>query len=166
MDLTKYTTPTEVRAILGVNSKELPDNLLLFPTYLTTITLGLEDINSGIPTLFATVAALPSANRSAQQARFFDLVTLYAPYIVAKQLLTSLSMFSVLKITDGRAEFSRQKDAYLPVAEGVDAMISGITTRIAITYAALTPGADVITAPSFVTMMLNSALATDPVTNA
>lgn len=166
MDLTQYTTTSDVRAVLGVNTQELPDALLLSPIYLTNITLALEDINLGIPALFATISAIAQGSRTPQQARFYDLVTLYAPYVTAKQLLVSLSMFGVEEVTDGRAAFNRQKDAYVPVAEGVGAMLSGIKLRLATSYATLEPGAIVSTSSPSFTTMLTASLSVDPVTNA
>lgn len=164
--LTAYTNPSEIRAVLGVNSSELTDQTLAARSYYTMATLGLEDVHLGIPDLFSTISALPSSSRTAQQARFFDLVSLYAPYLIAKQLLVSLPMFAVLEVADGRASFTRQKDAYLATAAGVDGMLQALKLRLAAAYNTLNPGAGAVTTTSsFITMGL-APLSLDPVTNA
>lgn len=164
--LRAYTTPEEVRAILGVNSLELTDATLSVRGYYTVATMGLEDIAQGIPALFTTVSALPASDRTAQQARFFDLVSLYAPYLIAKQLLVSLPMFAVLEVTDGRASFTRQRDAYMSVASGVDGMMQAIKLRLAAAFNTLEGSANAVTTATRFTTMLTASLSVDPVTNA
>lgn len=162
MALTTYTTYTEIRAILGVSSTELTDSVLSQPAYDFLLTLSLEDIDAGLPAKFVEILALPTP--TAEQTRFLNLVKLYAPYSTAKELLTSLSLFAVKQLTDGRAEFQRQDDVFADVRDGVESALISIRARLAASYAALTS----IVVTERPTMLLTSraAIALDPVTNA
>lgn len=162
MTLSTYTTPQEIRAVLGVSSTELTDATLALPMYGTLATLGLEDIHVNLPDDFSTVSALPS--KTAQQQRFVDLVKLYVPYKVSKELLVSLPMFSVKQLSDGRAEFQRQADIFDDLKDGVDAALSSLRYRLAATYQALYPANSTTTATRLFTQTLATGVAVDPVT--
>lgn len=162
MALLDYTSYAEVRAVLGVSTTELPDATLALSLYSMHATLALEDIHESLPTDYTTVSALPS--KTAPQQRFVDLVKLYVPYRVAKELLTSLPMFSVKQLSDGRAEFERQADVFADVKDGVDSAISSLKYRLAAVYSALYPANSVTVAAPTLTMVLSTGLATNPVT--
>lgn len=161
--LSTYTTPAEIRAVLGVSATELSDDTIALSIYATNTELVLEDINTALPTNFSAVSALPTPTTTEQ--RFIDLVKLYVPYVVAKQLLTSLPMFSVVSLSDGRAEFSRNADAFADVRDGVDAAISSLKYRLSALYATLFPGSSVATRTTPVNIA-GVGLAINPVTNA
>jgi len=161
MSLLLYTSYNEVRAVLGVSITELPDTVLSGSIYGTLLTLALEDINVSIPAYFVTVSALPSPTTS--QTRFLDLVRLISPYSTAKELLTSLPLFAVQSIGDGRAQFTRQTDVFADVRDGVDAALMSLRTRLLASYAGLT--ATSITVRPNLVMTVASALGFDPVTN-
>lgn len=165
MALTTYTTYDEVRATLGVSKTELADTVLSLTQWDMLVTLGLEDVNLDIPTLYATVAALPTISRSSTEQRFYDLTRLYACYALALNLLVSLPMFSVKSLTDGRAEFDRQNDVHKDVREGVTATHSIIRLKLSASYVALTPGETAYAAVVF-DRTLSTGLGIDPVTNA
>lgn len=162
MPITTYTTYEEVRAVLGVSSTELTDATLALSIYDTGATLALEDIHENLPTDFATVSALLS--KTAQEKRFVDLVKLYVPYQIAKQLLVSLPLFSVQRLTDGRAEFQRQTDVFADVRDGVDAGLTSLRYRLAAVYKVLYPLNDVTTSAPTLTMVMSTGLAVNPVT--
>lgn len=164
MALTTYTTYPEVRAVLGVSSTELPDSVLSLGIYGTMADLGLEDVHADIPASFSTVSALPSP--TTQQQRFVDLVKLYVPYLLAKELLTSLPMFAVKQLSDGRAEFQRQADIYDDLKDGIDSALLSLRFRLAAAYNTLYPDAGIATGRATFNITVASGLATDPVTNA
>ena len=164
MALTTYTSYAEVRAVLGVSSTELPDTTLALPMYGLLATLALEDIHVDLPTSFSTVSALPS--KTTNEQRFVDLVQLYVPYTIAKNLLTSLPMFGVKQLSDGRAEFQRQADVFDDVRDGVDAALSSLRYRLAAVFSVLNPTLDVsLTIPTVATVVA-TGLNLDPVTGA
>lgn len=163
MALTDYTTYAEVRAVLGVSATEINDTVLAQSQWAFGLILDLEDTSVNIPSLYATVSALPALSRTTAQQRFYDLVRLFASYSTAQQLLASLPLFSVQKLTDGRAEFNRFAEAFKEVADDIRASFTVIRVRLATSYQGLAPGDAVIQtlAPVFVGV---STLAVDPVT--
>jgi hypothetical protein len=163
MALLTYTTYAEIRATLGVSATELPDTTLALSTYGVWAQLALEDISLTLPTDYDTTVLLPV--KTPDEQRFIDLVRLYVSYSTAERLLTSLPLFSVKTLTDGRASFTRETDPYKSVREGVLATLRDLRKRLAAAYAALFPAAVIVLVPDPApTLVLASGLATDPVT--
>jgi hypothetical protein len=115
--ITEYTTPSEVRAVLGVNVDELPDATLALPMYARALQAALEGIAVDLPTDYATIAAKVEGDRTVPEQRVFDTAALYATYQIAVQLASSLPIFSPKQITDGKSGFSRYADS--PYKEAV-----------------------------------------------
>jgi len=164
MSLTTYTTPAEVRAVLGVGATELSDTAVLLPANGLHIDLALEDIDAGVGTLFATVGAIAENTRTKQQQRYYDLVRMFASYAVGKVLVATLPLFSVKSITDGRADFERNVDYYKDLREDLDGIYITLKERVSNSYAALVAGFTPEVREAFIHVQL-SPLATDPVTN-
>lgn len=160
--LNDYLDYQEVRAVLGLTSTELPDSVLTLPMYETFLALQLEDIGADLPTEYLEILALPSESRSTTQARFFDLTRLFSAYATAKELLTSLPMLGVQKLSDGRAEFTRQSEQWESIVDGVDAAYSTLRERLGLAYKVLVPTASVPTSTTFT--MTSAVGMTDPVT--
>lgn len=165
MTILDYTTYEEVRAVLGVSATELPDLTMAQTQHNLLLTIDLEDVNSGIPDLYTTVSALPEISRSTAQKRFYELTRLFASYTIARNLLTSLPLFSVARLTDGRAEFQRQPDIFADVREGVEAMFNTLRIKLSTIYVVLTPAEALYTSGVF-SYATSTGLGTDPVTNA
>jgi hypothetical protein len=164
MPLTTYTSYAEIRAVLGVSSTELTDAALSQQAYYTLFILALEDIDVAIPGYYDTISALPTPSTS--ETRFIDLVNLFAAYSTAKELLTSLPLFSVKELTDGRASFARQSDPYQAVRDGIEATFETLRLRIATLYNTLANGTSTVGTRTLPTLTIGATLATDPVTNA
>ena len=164
MPLTTYTTYDEVRAALGVSKTELPDTVVSLTQWDTLTVIGLEDVNLGIPAFYAIVSAIASNARSTAEQRFYDLTRLYACYNLAQTLLVSLPMFSVKRLTDGRAEFDRQSDIYADVRDGVRGMQSMLRLKLSASFVILSPGAILFNSGNF-DRTVSTGLAIDPVTN-
>lgn len=165
MALTTYTTYDEVRAALGVSKTELPDTVVSLTQWDTLTVIGLEDVNLGIPTLYGTISAMASNTRSTAEQRFYDLTRLYACYSLAQNLLVSLPLFAVKRLTDGRAEFDRQSDIYADVRDGVRGMLNMLRNKLSASFVGLTPGAILYDNGSF-DRTVSTGLGVDPVTNA
>jgi hypothetical protein len=165
MPILDYTTYSEIRATLGVSATELPDTVLSQEQWALFLNLALSDVHSDLASTYATISALPSNSRSTSQQRLYELVRLFASYTTANTLLTSLTMFGVERLTDGRAEFQRVADPYSDTREGVVATLETIRKRLVAAYNALVPGAITETSATF-TMTAAIGLAVDPVTNA
>ena len=165
MALLDFTTYEEVRAVLGVSATELTDSVLSQPQYSTTLTLELREISTSVSTLYATISAIPEVGRTANQQWFYDLTRLTAAYAIASNLLISLPLFSVSRLTDGRAEFERQKDIFKDVKEAVEAMYGRLRGKLAELLLTLEPNAIVFSEVTQV-YTVSIGLGTDPVTNA
>lgn len=164
MLITDYTSPDEIRAALGVSFTELPDSVLSLTQYELLLTLDLEEVNTSVPAAYATISALLVGDRSLAQQRFYLLARLFATYAIARTLLTSLPLFAVERLTDGRAEFQRQADIYEDVRDGVKSMFNTASTRLAAAYLVLVPGATVPATSTFA-YTSSTGLGVDPVTN-
>lgn len=156
-------TPAEVRAALGVSTTELPDATVNLAHYDTLVMLDLESINTSAPTLYDTISALNPNSRTTAEQRYYDLVHLFCTYSRAKTLLAALPMFSVSRLTDGRAEFQRQPDILEDIVDGVKSMYGTIKEKLASQYLLLVPGSGVYVATLF-DYTLSTGLAIDPVT--
>ena len=165
MPLTDYTTTDEIRAALGVSTTELPDSILLQPQYLTLATIEMEEVNAGIPALYTTVSAIPEGTRTSVQQRFYSLSRLFVTYAIARNLLTSLPLFSVQRLTDGRAEFQRQADVFEDVRLGVNGMFNSLRLKLSIANKLLTPADSLYSTTAF-SYTVSIGLGLDPVTNA
>lgn len=161
MPLTDYTSYDEVRAALGVSTDELEDATLALGMYSDSLELELESVNLGVPSLFTTVAALPEADRTDSQGRFYRTAKLFATYAVAKQLLPSLPMFGPKDISDGKATVSRFADSpYRETSKRVEAKYDELFTKLTTAYDSAAS-----TTTATVTLNLLSVVnpATDPV---
>lgn len=118
MLLTDYTTFPEVRAALGVSADEIEDDTLNLPLYADMLQIELEDININLPSVYVATKAL--ATKTDDQMRFLQTAHLFATYAVARQLTTSLPLFSPEQITDGKAAIRRSQDT--PYQKVIDAV--------------------------------------------
>lgn len=165
MALLTYTTYEEVRATLGVSSTELSDKVLSQPLYGTFAQLALEDIALDLPRLFDTIMLATTPTDA--QARLAALIQLFVPYTLAKKLLSSLPLFAVQALTDGRAGFDRQRDAniYDNVREDVELVLADVTARLKAAYLTVTGVSLVEKVMTIPTLAVASLRGVDPVTN-
>lgn len=165
MVITDYTSYAEVRSVLGVSTKELLDATLSLPAYLAMLEMSLTDINPLAFQRTQEIFAIDVGSRTALQATFFKTVQVYSMYTMARLLATSLPMFAVQKITDGKAEFDRFDAAYKDIIDGIDAGYVSFQWRVGLALQALenNPG---IVVPSFGVAATSqvAGLGQDPVT--
>jgi hypothetical protein len=164
MNLTDFTSYDEIRAVLGVSSKELEDATLALPLYSRSLMFELSDLADDLPEVYLAISALPAVDRSVAQQRLYDVTQLYSAYSASSQLLTSLPLFSPQRLTDGRAEFDRHDDPFADVRAGVLEGLHQHRRRLLTLYAAVTSvtaGPAAVVAPS---MVRSTGIATDPVT--
>ena len=161
MALIDYTTYDEVRAVLGVSDEELGDGTLGLSVYSINLNTELDSIDSGLAAHYTIVKAL-SPPRTAAQQKFFEATSLFATYAVAKQLSSSLPLFSPKDISDGKASIGRFSDSpykatiksineyYEKARQGLDtaygALVSVTSTAVVGNYAAASsPSSDPVT---------------------
>lgn len=157
--LTDFTTYDDIRAVLGIAPEELEDETLALPRYLKELQFLIGDIE---PTLEATYTTLVGqTTRTPQEQKVVDVLQVFSAYAVAKNLLTSLPLFSPQRVQDGRAEQQRFNDPFQDLRDGVDSSYLSMLARLktAIEAIGLSP-AGTVTRSYFST----STIATDPVT--
>lgn len=126
--LTDFTSYDEIRAVLGVSDDELEDSTLSLPMYLTTLTLGLGDIDATLETQYLTLKA--AATLTPKEQKLLDVVSVFSAYAVAQHLLTSMPLFAPKRITDGRAETDRVTDPFKDVRLGVNHTHASLKARL------------------------------------
>lgn len=164
MALLTYTTYDEIRAVLGVSKTELADATLALPIYDPLASIFLDEVNPNLETRFSEVSALPS--KTLAQQRFLDLVKLFVNYKIARELLTSLPMFSVKALSDGRAEFQRQDGVFDDLKDGIDSAVTSMKYRLTASFAQLYPSEQIPVTYVRPSITSSVGLAIDPVTNA
>ena len=163
MAITTYTTYAEVRGMLGVSATDINDTVLAQSSWSTLLDEALLDVSSVTSSLYATIALIAEGSRTATQQRYYNMVRLYASVAVAKELLTSLPMFSTQRLTDGKAEFDRFADAYKDVRDSILGLLPALRTKLVAMVKVLDPAATTYS-PVAATFTSNVALGTDPVT--
>ncbi len=165
MAVTDYTTYDDIRAALGVSTTELPDSVLATPQWGLMLPIDFEEVNAGIPDLYATISAISAGSRTKQQQRFYDLCRLFATYSISNNLLASLPLFSVWKLSDGKADFQRQRDIYEETVDGVMALFN--TTRLRMSAAfVLLDSSEAQFTTTLAAISVGATLGSDPVTGA
>lgn len=164
--LTEYISYAEVRAVLGVSPKEIPDSVIGLDVYEQQFLLDMEDVDQGGGQAlleFARITALDPGTRTADEARYLVITRLVAGYHVAQQLLGSISMFAPQTIQDGKAKLDRFDDPFDSLRNAVAASYAKLLQRLRSLLLILVPGAAVPTAT--VRRFISSVgLGTDPIT--
>jgi hypothetical protein len=165
MALTDYAENDEVRAALGVNSKELSDTVLALPVYLMGLTRELNKISTSLPAAFSTVNGIAVDQRTAIQEALYEATRLFSVYAVARQVGVSLASFMPKDITDGKAALGRFAGTpWEDTMADVERMYTDARDGLVATYAAYT-NADVPTSVSSPpTTFIASKRSSDPVT--
>lgn len=158
MALATYTTPDEIRAVLGVSDEELADAVILLPTYDKALRLDLYAVDSGLETLYTSKkgSALPA------DEMFLTLTDLFATYSVAKHLTESLPNFAPRTISDGKASMQRQLNPEELVIRAVREGYQKYRTQLLAAVASFTATTISSAAPVFMV----TARGVDPVTGA
>lgn len=112
MYLLGFTTPDDIRAVLGVNDVELKDDTLLLSLYADHLATELDDISLTLASRYKQIAEKAEETRTEDEKRLLRSTGLFATYTVAKQLAGSLSMFAPKSVSDSKAEVSRFADPY------------------------------------------------------
>lgn len=161
MALVDFTSHDDIRAALGVSVDEIEDATISLPLYENNLAVELDEIDLDLATDYATINALPT--KTAVQTRFLTIAQLFATYAVAKQLTTSLPMFSPKEISDGKASMVRfAQNPYKDTIAEVKRQWEANRARLEAAYAAL---ADGTAAPATVLPYLTvSSPDSDPVT--
>lgn len=163
MAITDYTTPTSIRAIIGVSDDEISDATITDVVYSIMLDEALYDLSPTLATDYATVKALPTP--TADQTRFLNLINTWCAYQVASQLMTSLELFAPKEIKSEKDAFTRIDNPYADIEANIVQILGTLGTRILNLYADLFPAQ----LPPKVTTIVSAVavgLPLDPVTGA
>ena len=120
MALTDFTSYNEVRSALGVNIDELQDSELSLELYELGLKVELKTLGASLISSYTTAKATPPGSRTEQEEDLFTAVRLFATYSVARQLTTSLPLFSPKEMGDNKALMVRYStDPYKEVIKGI-----------------------------------------------
>lgn len=159
-----YTSPAVVRGLLGVAEEEIPDDIYdtMGNSFLLAVEETFEELNDSIISMFTTIKDIDAGSRTGAQQRFYDIVRLYAAYIVADDMANgSIEMFAPVKITDGKAEMDR-KDPYESLRASLKASLALWKARLGTALSAL--DATKIITTTKPTLAVGAGIAIDPVT--
>lgn len=163
LPLSAFTSAMEVRALLGVSSKELKDAQLELPIYRELLSLDFSDLDSSLESDAETFIGAPS--KTPEQSKVVSLASVYAAYCVALHIFPTLEQLAPQKITDGKAEVQRQTQDLQVLKQGLEAGKQRIQTRLVEAYKLINVNATETTLiiPTFI---LGSLPPSDPVTGA
>lgn len=164
MALSDYTTPDEVRAVLGISAREVPDDKVASTVNLTTLLEALRKLSPTLSDDFKT--AHDAAPRSALQTRFTLLVETFCAYTVAVAMVPSLPLSAPMIITDGKTALNRVSNPFEALLPSLNASLTYFKTNLMAAYAELFPGTISPLAPIKRTMVVDVGIAVDPVTGA
>lgn len=105
MDLRLWTTPDEVRALLGINEADISDATILLPVYSVGLEAEARDVSPRLPSEFKRVAALVTLTED--EAWFLRVARSFAAYAVARMVLTALPLAAMRDSSDGKASEAR-----------------------------------------------------------
>lgn len=171
--LVDFTSYAEIRAVLGVSATELPDSVLEQPQWETILNIELEEISDNLATKYAYIVEMyggvfiePPDGLLKKERKFYELTRLYAAYVLAKNLLTSLPIFSVQQLTDGRASFTRQTDIFADVRDGILGMCTTLKSKLSLAYLAIDSTATAAAySANTLSYTVSTGLAISPITN-
>lgn len=161
MAFSDYTSPTSVRAVLGISVKEVHDATVTDTVYLTTLLETLYGLSPTLSADFLLTSAEPTPSPAEQ--RFVRLVETFCAYTVAVALIPSLPLAAPQIITDGKASVNRIANPYENLLPALNASLAYIKNNLMAAYAEIYPGISPL-APVNRTMVVNVGLAVDPIT--
>jgi hypothetical protein len=137
MALTEFTSYDEVRSALGVSIDEIGDAELALPLYELGLKVDLKSISNALITSYTTAKATPPGQRTGEEEDLVSAVHLFATYSVARQLTTSLPLFSPKEIGDNKALMVRYStDPYKEVIKRINERYDQYRTYVDTVYAA------------------------------
>lgn len=163
MSLLDYTTADDIRAVLGVSSDELEDATLSLAVYEYSLIGELEDVSLTLISGYASIKDTDVEGMNEVESRFYRGTRLFSTYVVARNLLSSLPLFSPKEISDGKATQVRfAQDPYKETIKRVEQLYERHKERLVTALAAfsLSTAAPATVRPYLVVSSPNS----DPVT--
>lgn len=165
MALLDYTTYDDIRAILGVSTDELEDGTISLSVYEFGLSSDIRSVSRTLVADHAIVAAIPESSWTDTQREFMEGMSLFCTFSVARQLLTSLPLFSPKELGDGKATQVRYSDnPYKEVIRRVEAGFDKYRLELEAVYAEIKSSSAAARTDRI--FMIVSSPTTDPVTGA
>ena len=161
--LYQFTSPDEIRAVLGVSQDDLEDETINLPNYVRQLQFDLADLDSTLEAQYLAVADIDEGSRTTAQQKLYDVTQVFSAYSISRKLLTGASLFAPRRITDGRAEAERVVDPFAQLREGVEANYGILRSRLLSALAGIGSTVAAVTSRSY---FGTAGLAVNPVTNA
>lgn len=159
--LDSYTSYESIRAVLGLNSKELPDALLAVEIYDLMLEASFADVATSLIVDYDTADTLGTAESLA----FVRALRIFATHSVALQCAKALPLFSMKAITDGKAGIYRDGNSpYKPTMAEIENSYRRYRRALQEAYAIYLGAPLAEQTPA--TLAVASSLSTDPVTGA
>jgi len=135
-----FTTPDDIRSLLGVSTDEIRDETILLPVNEYELAADFDEVDEANDGLVDLYLGLNVGALAPEEDKFYRSVRLFATYAVAKQLLTSLSMFGPKEKTDGKTAVTRFFDPYKETAKRVEAGYTRNRDRLITAFATVQLG--------------------------
>lgn len=138
LDLRQWTTPEEVRALLGIQPADISDASLLLPIYSVGLEADIRDINIRILAEFDRILGIPY--KSGDQDWFLAVAKSFAVHSVARQVLTALPLAALRDMGDGKSLDARfAGDPYKETAQRLEAAYAVAKARLVPALQTVTP---------------------------
>lgn len=159
---TDYTTPNNVRAVLGISDKEAEDVVVTSNVYLTGMLEALRALSLTLAADYTTLK-IQSGTRTAAETRFLLLAESFCSYTVAIQLIPALPLLAPQLITDGKSQQQRIANPYEQLKPSLSASLALFSFNLMDAYSTINPA---IAKPvkTARTMVAAVGLAVDPIT--
>jgi len=140
MNITSYTSYAEIRQVVGLSVKELPDTELAVELYNNVLQLKLQEVvlPSATPgpgpldARFLVIAALAENARTTAEQKLYNLTRLYSTYVVAYEVSMSLSTRTPKTIADGKHTLVRfsPESVYQDTAKNISKQVEDLRQKI------------------------------------
>lgn len=138
--LSKLVSADEIRALLGVNEKELKSTLIDLPIYLRTVKAAANKLD---PRTWDTYANLPEDDDSLSpvQSTFADAFLTFVAFKSASLVAVALPQFGVKSLTDGKGGFTRHADSTIDTLSNINEQLGEALSSLSTALSALLPAA-------------------------
>jgi hypothetical protein len=163
MAITQYCHPDEVRAALGVNLIELPDNVISLPIYEIGLVRELARVATILPAQYLAAAAKSPEDLTANEKALKDACRMFSAYTCARQVGAALGHIAPKDVGDGKATLGRfSGDPYKDVLTRVAELLAAAKADLLTAYAVFSGGTQVVAKP--LAVFAASSRSYDPVT--
>lgn len=163
MALTDFTTYSDIRAIVGLTSDELPDSDLDLESFIFGLQFELKSVGATLEADYMdAMIAVQQATATVAQTDFYRATKLFSTTYVGLTVAYSLPMRAQKSITDGKAGVTRFSDSpYKETLNNLQTLTAAAKAAMSEKYSILK---GIVTRRTLATFMLAVRPSTDPVT--